>query len=193
MKKPESNTDDNKPLTFQRDIDEKRVFAEIYRKFVPIARKYLAELDGCQTCLDDLTQEVFVRLWKHRDRFRGDSTILTYLFAVARNIHREQQNVSKATTRINRFYSLDLLVDPSADIHQREVELQRQDLVRAIEQAKARLSDKQRQAIDMIYFQGMPGTEAAKLAECSCQAFRNRLYQAKKHLRELLSNCNLFS
>src|SRR5690242_7060401 len=33
----------------------------------------------------DLGQEVFLKAWKHRDSFRGDSRLSTWLYAITRN------------------------------------------------------------------------------------------------------------
>lgn len=39
---------------------------------------------------DDLTQEVFVRAFTHASQFRGDSSVKTWLFSIARNLVRDR-------------------------------------------------------------------------------------------------------
>jgi len=193
MKRQQSHPDYDKQLMFKAAGADRQAFAEIYKEFQSSVRAYLASQNNRQISLDDLVQEVFTRAWQQRERFAGRSSVRTYLFGIAANVLREQQNTSEAVTRFSRLDHLDLSVDAETYLYQAETQLHRNELIQAVEQAKSKLSARQRQAIDMIYYQDLSGTEAAKFIGCSCEALRNRLYQAKKHLRELLNNWNLSS
>ncbi len=61
--------------------------AELFdRHFAAVAR-FFRNKTSSQT--DDLIQTTFLRTLETRDRFRGDSSFRTYLFAVAHNVLRE--------------------------------------------------------------------------------------------------------
>lgn len=60
-------------------------FEEVYRThFAPVYR-YLLSLTRDPRLAEELTQETFFRALRSVDRFRGDSGLLTWLFAIARN------------------------------------------------------------------------------------------------------------
>jgi hypothetical protein len=78
----EKPLDDDARLMLQSAFDSIPAFEKLYKKYLPIVIDYLASLNGHQEPLDDLASEVFIRLWRKRQRFRGASTFNTYLFAV---------------------------------------------------------------------------------------------------------------
>ena len=61
-------------------------------------------------------------------------------------------------------------------------------LSQLIEQAKAKLAEAQREAFELDQIQDLPRAEAAKLADCSPSQFADRLYRAKKCLKQLLKD-----
>ncbi len=53
---------------------------------------YLRSLNGhsSQHDLDDMTQEVFTRAWRDKERYKGASSVRTWLFGYAGNVFCEQ-------------------------------------------------------------------------------------------------------
>lgn len=50
---------------------------------------YVFSLVNNHSLADDLAQETFLRCWLHRSQFRGDSSIKTWLFVIAKNVCRD--------------------------------------------------------------------------------------------------------
>lgn len=149
-------------------------YKELYRKYVPIVTDYIVNLDGQCDLPQNLAQEVFVRLWKNRAKYCPDSAAKTYLFGIARNVLSENQRCRYKQIKLHDHVkatcnSLDL------QFNSREA-IDLQELNDAIESAKSKLSDKQRQALELIFYSDISITEAARLAGCSDSAFRHRLF-----------------
>ena len=83
------------------DLYERRVFALVFRM---LGRREEAE---------DLTQEVFLQVFRAIDRFRGDSKLSTWLFRVAVNLTKNRMKYN-ARRGGNSKQDVDALTDHSA-------------------------------------------------------------------------------
>jgi RNA polymerase sigma-70 factor, ECF subfamily len=126
---------------------------------------------------DDLMQEVLVALWRALPRFRGESSLRTFVLRVAHN------RAITFVTRRRRFEPLpEQSPDPAPLAEERMIEEQEQDqLFRAIR----RLPETRRQAV-MLHLEGLSPREIAQLQETSENNVAVRLTRARKTLRSLL-------
>ena len=128
---------------------------------------------------EDLMQEILMALWRALPRFRGESSLRTFVLQVAHN-----RSITFATRR-RRFEDLPeegLLPDPAPLVEERLIEAQDRDrLFRAIR----RLPEAQRQAV-MLHLEGLSQREIAALQETSEGSVGVRLTRARKALRALL-------
>lgn len=169
-----------------------QAFSRLYRKYFPIVRSFLAKLDGRNDSLDDLVQEVFARAWEHRGRFRSDSSVRSYLFAIGRNIIRyEARQLAVSRQHLDRLrYSEQQwdtgrhkgLSGPEQDVYGKEL----RDVVR---EALGKLTPQQREAIrsrlvDLVPPSGNPGSPASAPTP---KAAQQRLTRALKRLRQLMA------
>ena len=124
---------------------------------------------------EDLMQEILMALWRALPRFRGESSLRTFVLQVAHN-----RSITFATRR-RRFEDLPeegLLPDPAPLVEERLIEAQDRDrLFRAIR----RLPEAQRQAV-MLHLEGLSQREIAALQETSEGSVGVRLTRARKAL-----------
>ena len=160
---------------------DRKAYSKIYCKYFSILADYAKKLNGNQESSEDIAQEVFFRVWKQKEDFRGDSNLKTYLFSHVRNIlHEERYRQTKVTTNLNWLLeSYSAYSNAKSKIYPAEFE-------EALKKAISELSPKQRQAISLFYTAGMSLTKAAKHCNCSTKAFESRLIRARKRLRQLL-------
>ena len=129
---------------------------------------------------DDLMQEILLALWRSLPRFRGESSLRTFVLRVAHN------RAITFVTRHRRFEDLPdegRLPDPAPLAEERLIEEQHRDqLFRAIR----RLPEAQRQAV-MLQLEGLSQREIAELQETSETNVGVRLTRARKALRALLA------
>jgi RNA polymerase sigma-70 factor, ECF subfamily len=59
-------------------------FTETYRKYHLLVRRVLFRIQGAGE-LDDLVQEVFLRVWKGLEKFREESQLKTWVYRIATN------------------------------------------------------------------------------------------------------------
>lgn len=155
-------------------------YGRLYKKYFSVVVSYLTSLGGYQISPEDLAQEVFTRIWKNRKLFRADSSIKTYIFGIAKNVLAERRHQIQHQIAAYNYSKL------VSDLSESEAVLDRLELADTIKLANSMLSDKQREAIELVLLSGVSITEAAKFAGCSDSAFRRRLCDAKKRLKGLL-------
>ncbi|WLR53739.1 RNA polymerase sigma factor [Mesobacillus subterraneus] len=81
-------------------------FQEVYEEYSDKVYGYLLLLTGKKEVAEDLTQETFLRVYKHIHQFNGDSQIFTWIVKIARNVAIDHLR----RRRRLRFFSLDKYV-----------------------------------------------------------------------------------
>lgn len=172
----------------------RRAFERLYLKYFPILRRFLTKRNSHHLLLNDIVQKVFTRIWKQRKKYQPMSSFQTYLFSVAKNVLSEDGKYFRKTN----ITHLDLhtasgfppeLMDSKAKTHHL-------NMTRHLYEAINNLPTKSAQAIKLRYFRNLSTSDAAKIADCSPQAFRQRLHYARDKLQNMLSrkeHSDLFS
>lgn len=141
-------------------------FADPHRpEMLRLARR----LSGAEA--DDVVQDALVRAWRKRhlyDEARG--TPRSWLLAIVAEESRRTRRRRRATTQ---------LVDRAVADPSREADL---DLERAIR----RLAPRQRLAVELHYFIGLPVNETAAVMACAEGTVKSTLSDARRALREHL-------
>ena len=96
---------------------------------------------------------------------------------------RSPENTFDAGIKFVTNDYLDEIIDESENL---VTTLRQKELAEIIEKAKNKLPDKQRQAVELLYYSSTSIAGAAKLAGCSNVAFRRRICDVKKRLSVLL-------
>ena len=179
--------DEYASLTRKAARGDTEAFCRLFYRSLPILRHLYAKWNGHCAEPDDFTQEVFLRLWRQREDFRGESSLLTYLLAIARYTLYEEARQSRKAARIHletrpRYgeYSRNDLSQPEAEFHF-------QELSDFIEGAKANLTAEQRTSLEVHQTADVTLHEASKALGCSPKALECRLHRARKQLRTLLA------
>ncbi|MCA9705343.1 MAG: RNA polymerase sigma factor [Myxococcales bacterium] len=127
---------------------------------------------------DDLVQKTFLACIEGRDRFRGEASFRTYMFAAARRIlwrqldHlRRDEALDPASTSLH-----DLDPTPSQVLAERNEQ-------RLVRQALRRIPVVFQVAIELYYVQGFRGPEIAQILEISEATVRSRIRRGLEQLR----------
>ncbi|MGE4267218.1 MAG: RNA polymerase sigma factor [Deferribacterales bacterium] len=60
-------------------------FEELYRELYPFVRRYLSWRVSDGETADDMAQEIFAKVWKHRQSFEGKCSLKTWVMRIAAN------------------------------------------------------------------------------------------------------------
>lgn len=131
---------------------------------------------------DDLLQEVFIKVWKNIDKFRGDSNLYTWLYKIASNECLNHLNKKKKRFFISFQDTKSELVNKlsnSSYIEADEIQLK-------LQKALLKLPDKQRLVFNMKYFEDMKYEEIAEITDTSVGSLKASYHLAVKKIEEFL-------
>jgi len=132
----------------------------------------------------EFSQEVFLRLYTARMRYRPDSKFTTYLFTIAHNLVVNEVFVKKRPeTSAARDDAVDATPSPDDGPEQ---SLITHDERRKVHDALGRLNARERSALIMKYTEGLSYAEIAEATGTSVAAVESLLSRAKEKMRKTL-------
>jgi RNA polymerase sigma-70 factor (ECF subfamily) len=174
---------DGDPAAFRELAD--RYWARVYHQlYLMVGRHEEAE---------DLTQEVFLRLYRHRQDYRPEAKFATWLFHIVRNLGRNaiRDRRRRPTFPIRSTApELDDGLDAALSDQRTETPwkpLERRELRELVRLALRRLGRRQRRALELQQFEDHSYSEIADRLALSPQATKSLLYRARNQLREELA------
>ena len=156
--------------------DEDAFAALVCRWQAPVAR-FLTRLVGRPDLVPDLCQEVFLRVYMARTRYRPSAAFSTWLYRIALNVGRD------ALRRHRRE------PQPLAEGEQptaeglAEAHCEQQELAHAIGQALAELPEPLREVLVLRHYEGMSFEEIARLLGTPASTLKSRFATALSRLR----------
>ncbi len=143
---------------------------------------------------EELAQDVFIRVYRSRSKYRPEAKFTTWLFRITTNI---ALNWRRDTRR--EFAHVRLDNEPrgvrKADVPDREPRadetLIHSELSKEIRNAIETLPPKQLAAVLMHKYEGMDYQEIAEALECSIPALKSLLFRAYETLRRRLAHLQI--
>lgn len=177
------------------DVDVQRAWAQLrrgqrqgcaalFRTFYEDLYNYGLRLSRREQYVKDAIQDVFLTLWRTRDRLSTVTSVKAYLLStlrrrLLRNLDRDRRRDDR-----NERYSAE---QSAITFSQEEVLIRFEHTLaqqKAIVRALNALSGRQKEAIFLRYFNGLTNDEIADVLDVTNQSVRNYLYRARKTLRE---------
>lgn len=171
------------PTLIARVADgEPAAIDEVYRAHHAAVRAFARRYVGDNDVAEDLVHDVFVVLPGAIRRFRGESSLRTFLTAIA--VKRASKYVRSASRR--RAAMTKLAEQPVPPSTRPDTAVAQQQLAVLLYAALDRLPDDQRAAFVLCEIDQLTAGEAAALTGAPEATMRTRLFHARKKLRELL-------
>ena len=133
---------------------------------------------GHRTDAEDIAQEVCARLGRSIRGFRGQGGFTTWLYALTLNAARDHRRRDMRETR-----KLDAFGVHAAALG---AEAGPEDDAAALWEAVRRLPDKQREAVLLVYGEGLGHAAAAEIMGCAEATVSWHVHEAKKRLKVLM-------
>jgi RNA polymerase sigma-70 factor (ECF subfamily) len=131
---------------------------------------------------DDVTQEIFLKVYRGLSTFQGEAAFSTWLYRIAMNsvyTHLRRRERSPVTFRTNVPEAME---SPRADEGIREREAGDE-----IAAALAELSPSLRAAVVLVCLEGREAAEAAEIEGCTVSTIYWRVHEARKQLEVRLA------
>lgn len=175
--------------------DDPTAFSEMVGVFQHRLVGVMHHLIGNAEEAEDLAQEVFLRVYRTRKKYRPKAKFSTWLFTIANNLAMNalRNRKHKASIPLNVSDSGPLGARPAEQlVRNRDAapssSLQHAELTARIRLALDKLNERQKVAVILNKFEDMGYAEIAEVMELTPKAVKSLLSRARARLREELHN-----
>lgn len=131
---------------------------------------------------EEVVQEALVRLWETAEAWQPNGRVSTWLHQVVYRLSIDAIRRRKPSVEIGTLEGELEDGSPAADVLMARV-----DDVRLVQEAIARLPDRQRTALVLCHFQELGQAEAAAVMGVGESAYESLLARARRNMRSILS------
>lgn len=134
---------------------------------------------------DDVTQDIFIKVWRNLEKFREDSQLYTWLYRIATNecitfLNKKKQKYNVSLDEDSSSYLSETLADTSYfNGDKAQMKLQ---------QALLTLPEKQRLVFNMKYFEDLKYDEISQILGTSVGALKASYHLAVKKVEAFFNN-----
>jgi len=128
---------------------------------------------------EEVLQIVYLKILQGKARYRSESRLQTWLFAVIR-----KTAISERRKHVLR--TLRSIAGVAEQQPRPEAELERSEMQRRFRQALMQLPARQRETLHLVFYQDLSLSEAAEVMNISIGSARRHYERGKKRLREAL-------
>lgn len=158
--------------------------------FEAVSRRYWPQVASvCRRLLrnaedaEDAVQEIFLRAYRSRHRFRGEAGVRTWLMRIAVNFCRSQQR---------SFWRRRIWVSGEAGLHEARaaddtLAVESKLLCAEVVAVLRELPERQSLPYVLHVFEELSGVEIAAVLDCNENTVWSRIYAARRHLRKRLA------
>ena len=154
-------------------------FSEVYEKYKGKIWGLISKYAPARHDREDLFQEIFLKVHKSLDRFRGDSDIGTWLFRIAVN---EAINFGRKKSRIVK---IEQIIEKLSIFKKAQEPVEIEEDIRQWAPLKA-LNNRQKLTLIMAEVEEMKISDIAKYLKISEGTVKSNLFRAKGILRKEL-------
>jgi RNA polymerase sigma-70 factor, ECF subfamily len=164
-------------------------FEKVIERHQALVAGTAARMLGSNSDVEDIAQQVFIRVWKSARRYVPRAKFTTWLLKITRNL------VFNELRRAKRRAQVPLQSDPGTDEiplkdetnPSPDASLLEDELQRAIEEAIMQLPESQRMALVLRRYEQLSYEEIAEVLDLSVPAVKSVLFRARTELRSRLS------
>ena len=129
---------------------------------------------------EDLVQDVFFRILKFRQTYRGDTLFTTWMYQIARNVRVDSLRKRKPESTLNEELasSADTRPSPAEQLQSNEQEA-------LLRRAMARLPEDKRELLILTRYQNLKYEQIAELLDCQAGTVKTRVYRAMQELKQV--------
>ncbi|HEX2630995.1 MAG TPA: RNA polymerase sigma-70 factor [Chitinophagaceae bacterium] len=161
---------------------DEEAFARLFHHYKLPLLAYAIKITRLQDAAEELVQEVFLKLWLHRESLRDVENASGYIFRITRNAAVDfLRRMSASTAMQNAIWSS---MDNDSNSTQEDVQLR--DVQRIVQTGVDQLPSQQQKVFQLSRQQGMSYEEIGEELGISANTVKNHLVKALKFLREYL-------
>ncbi|MFQ5822683.1 MAG: RNA polymerase sigma factor [bacterium] len=171
----------------------KKLFEQYHKRVLHLAFRLCSNIQDAQ----DITQDVFLKVYKEISNFQAGSNFFTWLYRITVNLYLDKSRKRKRREK----YQAKAYFDSSKDVLSKTVLEQRsnalnqqilqEELQHLLQLALNQIKPKLRTVIVLRDIEGLSYGEVAQIVGCSEGTISSRLNRGRKKLKHILSQMGI--
>jgi RNA polymerase sigma-70 factor, ECF subfamily len=186
---PPDRPEDDEDVRLMRLVaqGDTTAFEQLIDRHQTLVAGTIARMLGSNSEVEDVAQQVFIRVWKSASRYVPRAKFTTWLLKITRNLVFNEMRRSKRQAHIPIQTESEEMIPLRDETAQApDALLLESELQKAIEEAIGGLPETQRMALVLRRYQELSYEEIADVLELSVPAVKSVLFRARTDLRERL-------
>jgi RNA polymerase sigma-70 factor, ECF subfamily len=156
---------------------EEKAFPLLIQRYQSPLLNFFRRL-GANHDAEDCVQEVFLRLYRYRDRYEHSAKFTTFLYTLARHVWTDRWRKRQRIKRIEERARQEMSAESDGNLGRTRAALDTQ-------QALTRLPEKLRIVLVMSLYQGLRYDEIADALQIPVGTVKSRVFLALQRLKEI--------
>lgn len=159
-------------------------FAAAYEQSRDAVYGYLMYMTRDAELAEDLSQEVFLRMFLHLGKFREESSVRTWALTIARNVFLSYAKRKHPVL----LQEQDLEPMPDINSNQPEEEALKKEQAEKVHRCLMCLGEQERTVLLLRDFEELSYEEIAKVMGLKAEVVKSRIHRARQKFREIFIN-----
>mgnify|MGYP003645895560 CR=1 FL=1 len=165
-------------------MNSEQDFTSIYNSYAPkVHRLCLGYASGNNELAKEWLQETFIKVWTHRNSFKGKSSIDTWIYRIAVNVCLGDLRKSRKSITINEALLSNSSTDDNNAINEDTEEKNIKKMYQCIDQL-----NEQNRALILLELENIPQATIADTVGLAHGTLRTRLSRIRKSLLKCIKN-----
>ena len=163
---------------------DEQAFEQLVQKYQQAMFNTIYRYIGNQDDVQDLAQEIFIKVWRNAAKFKGKSKFSTWLYRIVVNHCINYRRKNK-----RRYISLDELTEKGKipESFKVEPDWEQRRKVELVRKAVGELPERQRMALVLAQFEDKSYKEIAEIMKVSLSSVESLIFRARSALRVKLA------
>ena len=180
-RRPVAQTSTDRELLLRSQNGDQESFRRLVEMYTPRVYGLVRNLVRSQTEAEDVTQEVFFKVYRKLDTFREDSAFYTWLYRVAVNAAADwlKKKRQDRAIQLEDFGAMSLADDADGP----DQNVRKKDLRSEVRTAMGQLPEKFRTILVLRELEGLQYEEISSVLKISKGTVESRLFRARAKLK----------
>ena len=159
-------------------------FAAAYEQSRDAVYGYLVYMTRDTGLAEDLSQEVFLRMFLHLGKFREESSVRTWALSIARNVFLSYAKRKRPVL----LQEQDWQPEPDLNSNLPEEAVLKREQAEAVRRCLMCLGEQERTVLLLRDFQELSYEEIARIMGLTAEVVKGRIYRARQKFKEIYGN-----
>lgn len=163
---------------------DSKIFEEVVNQYQSLVVNLCFKMTGNREDAEDIAQEVFIKVWNKGKKFRGDSSLQTWIYRIAINVSLNYNRKKKIRGFVNSIESTFDTIKSTENVHS---EIEKEEKENFVQQAIQTLPVNQRIALTLQMYKDHSYAEISEIMDISISSVESLIFRAKRNLKKKLS------